>query len=190
MFENDTHKVENRVVSLSQPYVRPIVRGKANKPTEFGAKLHLSVDERGFARIEHLSFDPYNEGPMLIQALEAYKYRNGCYPERVLVDQIYRTTENIAFCKKNNIRISGPKLGRPTKDKQKRNKEAKIAAQDNLDSIQIERFFSTAKRRNGLGLITKKREDTSLSTIAMSILVTNIFGSFKRAVEELEKETE
>ena len=190
MFENDTHKVENRVVSISQPYVRPIVRGKANKPTEFGAKLHLSVDERGFARIEHLSFDPYNEGPMLIQALEAYKYRNGCYPERVLVDQIYRTTENIAFCKKNNIRISGPKLGRPTKDKKKRNKEAKIAAQDNVDRIQIERFFSTAKRRNGLGLITKKREDTSLSTIAMSILVTNIFGSFKLAVEELEKETE
>jgi hypothetical protein len=178
--------VENRIVSISQPYVRPIVRGKANKPTEFGAKLHLSIDERGFARIEHLTFDAFNEGPLLIAALEAYKYRHGCYPSRVLVDQIYRTRANIAFCKENGIRISGPKLGRPTPDKKQKRKDAKISSQDNVDRIQIERCFSTAKRRNGMGLITKKREDTSLSTIAMSVLTTNIFGSFKLALEELE----
>ena len=35
MYKNKTHKVENRIVSISQPYVRPIVRGKANKPVEF-----------------------------------------------------------------------------------------------------------------------------------------------------------
>ena len=189
MYENDTHKVSDRIVSISQPYVRPVVRGKASKPTEFGAKLHLSIDELGFARIEYLSFDAYNEGPMLIQALEAYKYHHGCYPSRVLVDQIYRTRPNIAFCQKNGIRISGPKLGRPAKDETIRKKDAKIAAQDNADRIQIERYFSTAKRRNGMGLITKKREDTSLTTIAFSVLVTNIFGSFKLAVEESETES-
>ena len=186
MFDNNTHTVENRIVSISQPYVRPIVRGKANKPTEFGAKLHLSIDERGFARIEHLSFDAFNEGPRLIAALEAYKYHHGKYPERVLVDQIYRTKDNISFCTKNGIRISGPKLGRPSSDGEQRKKEAKIAAKDNSDRIQIERYFSTAKRKNGMGLITKKREDTSLSTIAMSVLVTNIFGSFRLALEEFE----
>ena len=188
MFENSTHSVENRIVSISQPYVRPIVRGKANKPTEFGAKLHLSIDERGFARIEYLSFDAYNEGPMLQKALEAYKYRTGHYPARVLVDQIYRTKDNIAFCKQNGIRLSGPKLGRPTKDKAKNKAEKTTADKDNVDRIQIERFFSTAKRRNGLGLIDRKREDTSLMTIALSIMVTNIFGTFKLAVEEIEKE--
>lgn len=159
---------------------------KASKPTEFGAKIHLSIDEWGFARIEYLSFDAYNEGPMLIQALEAYKYHHGCYPARVLVDQIYRTKLNIAFCQKNGNRISGPKLGRPTKNEALRKKDAKTAAQDHTDRIQIERYFSTAKRRNGMGLITKKREDTSLTTIAFSVLVTNIFGSFKLAVEGLE----
>ena len=185
MFDNNTHTVENRIVSISQPYVRPIVRGKANKPTEFGAKLHLSIDERGFARIEHLTFDAFNEGPMLISALEAYKYRHGCYPARVLVDQIYRSRANISFCKENGIRISGPRLGRPTPDKKQKRKDAKISEKDNVDRIQIERYFSTAKRRNGMGLITKKREDTSLSTIAMSVLTTNVFGSFKLALEEL-----
>ena len=72
MHENNTHKVADLIVSISQPYVRPVVRGKTSKPTEFGAKLYLSIDEWGFARIEYLSFDAYNEGPMFIQALEAY----------------------------------------------------------------------------------------------------------------------
>lgn len=44
MYDNNTHVVEGRIVSISQPYVRPIVRGKASRPTEFGAKLHLSID--------------------------------------------------------------------------------------------------------------------------------------------------
>lgn len=123
---------------------------------------------------------------MLIEALNAYHYRNNCYPKRVLVDQIYRTTDNIKFCKEHDIRISGPKLGAPYKDKDKARKTRKKEAQDNTDRIEIERYFSTAKRRNGLGLINRKREDTSLSTIAMSILVTNIFGTFKHAVEEFE----
>ena len=184
MFDNNTHKVENCIVSISQPYVRPIVRGKAKSPTEFGAELHLSVDENGFGRIESLSFDAYNEGPMLIDALNAYKYRNNCYPERVLVDQIYRTHGNIRFCKEHNIRISGPKLGRPTKDAAIVRKDRITANRDTTDRIEIERYFSTAKRRNGMGVINKKREDTSLSSIAMSVMVANLFGSFRSAIEE------
>ena len=186
MYDNRTHKVDNRIVSISQPYVRPIVRGKAKSPTEFGAKLHLSIDETGFGRIEYLSFNAYNEGPMLIDALEAYHYRTGYYPERVLVDQIYRTRTNIQFCKEHGIRMSGPKLGRPSKDAQVLKKDRKTARIDNADRIEVERYFSTAKRKNGMGVINKKREDTSLSTIAMSVLVTNIFGTFKLAVEEFE----
>lgn len=186
MYKHNTHKVADRIVSISQPYVRPIVRGKTNKPVEFGAKLHLSIDENGFGRIEYISFDAYNEGPRLIDALNAYKYRTGCYPARVLVDQIYRTRDNIRFCKENNIRISGPKLGRPAKNNSNNRKDRKIAAQDNVDRIEVERYFSTAKRKNGMGSINRKREDTSLTTIAMAVLVTNIFGSFKRAVSEIE----
>jgi hypothetical protein len=190
MYENDVHQVANRIVSISQPYVRPIVRGKVSKQTEFGAKLHLSVDERGFARIEHLSFDAYNEGALLQNALEAYKYRNHCYPKRVLVDQIYRTQDNIGFCKKNEIRISGPKLGRPSSNEETNRQIAREMAKDKSDRIEIERYFSVAKRRNGMGLISRKRKDTSLTTIALSVLVTNIFGSFQSAVsEEQEQKT-
>ena len=116
MYENNTHIVENRIVSISQPYIRPIVRGKAKSPTEFGAKLDLSIDEHGMARLEKLSFDAYNESDVLITALENYHKRTGHYPERVLADQLYRNRKNISFCKEHGIRLSGRALGRPKND--------------------------------------------------------------------------
>ena len=116
MYENKTHTVNDRIVSISQPYIRPIVRGKAKSPVEFGAKLDLSVDETGMCRLEKLSFNAYNESEVLKSAIENYKKRTGHYPERVLVDQIYRNCENITFCNSLGIRISGKKLGRPKKD--------------------------------------------------------------------------
>ena len=39
MLEHNVHTVKDRIVSLSQPWIRPIVRGKAKSPTEFGAKI-------------------------------------------------------------------------------------------------------------------------------------------------------
>ena len=57
MHANKTHTVENRIVSISQPYIRPIVRGMSKVPAEFGAKLDLSV-ENGLGRIEKISFVP------------------------------------------------------------------------------------------------------------------------------------
>lgn len=32
----------DRIVSINQPHIRPIVRGKAGKPVEFGAKISAS----------------------------------------------------------------------------------------------------------------------------------------------------
>ena len=173
MFENNTHSVENRIVSISQPYIRPIVRGKAKSPVEFGAKLDLSVDETGMCRVEKLSFDAYNESAVLKTAVENYKQRTGYYPERVLVDQIYRNRENITFCSSLDIRISGKKLGRPKKDTDSK-AEKKIAYQDNTDRIEVERKFSLAKRKFGLGLLLTKREDTTRASIVLSVIAMNI----------------
>lgn len=96
----------------------------------------------------------------------------GHYPRRVLVDQIYRTRDNRRFRRKHNIRISGPKLGRLSKDK----KSSREEYQDNIDRIEVERFSSTGKRCNGVGLIMTKLAETTLSSIALSVLVTNLFA--------------
>lgn len=113
MYDNKTHSVDHRIVSITQPWLRPIVRGKVKTPVEFGAKLDLSIDSEGYSRIEKISFEAYNESTCLIEAIENFKERTGYYPERVLADQIYRTRENRSFCSDHGIRLSGPKLGRP-----------------------------------------------------------------------------
>ena len=171
MYLNNVHSVPNRIVSISQPYIRPIVRGKAKAPVEFGAKLDMSIDETGFARLERLSFDAYNESDVLIESIKKYHQRTGHYPERVLVDQIYRNRNNRAFCKEHNIRISGTALGRP---KQETDAIRKQAYTDNTDRIEVERGFSLAKRCYGLGLIRTKLDTTTRSSIALSILAMNV----------------
>ena len=72
MYDNKVNRVDNRIVSISQPWIRPIKRGKVKAPTEFGGKYDVSIDENGFARLEKLSFDQYNESTILTDALERY----------------------------------------------------------------------------------------------------------------------
>ena len=115
--------------------------------------------------------EAFNESEKLQEALIRYHERTGRWPERILVDQIYRTRANIAFCKEHGIRISGPKLGRRPKDDKQKQSDKKTLRKDNNDRIGVERFFSLGKRCNGMGLITTRLEETSLT-----VLVTNLFG--------------
>ena len=115
MIDNRTNSVENRIVSISQPHVRPIVRGKTNAKVEFGAKVAISIIG-GYAFVDHLSWEAYNESEDLIPMIEKYRKTYGYHPEAVMVDKLYRNQKNIVFCNSKGIRISGPKLGRPKKD--------------------------------------------------------------------------
>lgn len=177
MYKSKVHTVPDRIVSISQPWIRPIVRGKVKAPVEFGAKLDVSIDNEGYGRLEKISFDAYNESGCLIEAVERYRLRTGKYPERVLADQIYRTRVNRAYCKEHGIRLSGPKLGRPSPDaKTDRKQEYK----DNTDRIEVERYFSRSKRCYGLGCIVTKLEETQLTSIALSVFVSNLFRIQRR----------
>ncbi|MCF1684747.1 hypothetical protein LQF67_04015 [Tetragenococcus halophilus] len=110
MYDNHTHSVDDRIVSFHQPWLRPIVRGKAKASVEFGAKFDMSL-EQGIARLEYTSFDAYNESDILVSAIRRYHDRHGAYPERVLADKIYRNRGNLNYCKDRGIRLSGPALG-------------------------------------------------------------------------------
>ena len=170
MYDNHTHSVPDRIVSVSQPFVRPIVRGKAGKPVEFGAKLDISVVD-GWTRLECCSFDAYNEAGNLQAMVERFRAREGHYPSRILADKIYRNRENLSYCKERGIRLSGPALGRPRKD------DIRDKAQDYLDEcerVEVERRFSLAKRKCGMGLVTAKLQETAAHVIAMSVLVLNL----------------
>lgn len=170
MYDNHTHSVSDRIVSVSQPFIRPIVRGKAGKPVEFGAKLDISVSD-GWTRLECWSFDAYNEATKLIETIERYRTREGHYPERILADKIYRNRENLSYCKLHRIRLSGPALGRPKKDEQRDRRQTYL---DQNERIEVERQFSLAKRKCNLGKVKTKLEGTVGFTLAMSIVVLNL----------------
>ena len=177
MYDNRVHSVEHRIVSISQPWLRPIVRGKVKAPVEFGAKFDVSLDSEGYGRIEKISFEAYNESTCLIEAIERFRERTGYYPERVLADQIYRTRENRSYCKEHGIRLSGPKLGRPSATAKASKKQE---YQDNTDRIEVERTFRLSKRCYGMSCITTKLEETQLTSIALSVFVTNLFRIQRR----------
>ena len=104
MYQTKTHHVADRIVSIHQPHVRPIVRGKERAYAEFGSKVNVSLVD-GFSFIDHLSWDAFNEGQYLEDSVEKYKQTHGYYPEEVLADQIYCTRAHRHKLKEKGIRL-------------------------------------------------------------------------------------
>jgi IS5 family transposase len=170
MIDNRTNSVEDRIVSISQSYVRPIVRGKTTAKVEFGAKVAISIIS-GYSFVDHLSWDAYNESEDLITVIKKYKQTYGCYPEAVMVDKLYRNQKNIVFCNSKGIRISGPKLGRPKKD------ELIDKTQEYKDSgirNAVEGKFGEGKTVYGLNRIKAKLKETSETVINLAFWVMNL----------------
>ncbi len=107
MYHHNVRRCDDRIVSISQPYVRPIVRGKQDKPVEFGAKLSASLTGEGLAHVDVLRWSAFNEGADLERQVEAYKARYGHYPEVVLGDPVYGTQANRRYLKAHGIRFAG-----------------------------------------------------------------------------------
>jgi hypothetical protein len=172
MLDTNTHRVADRIVSLSQPWIRPIVRGKSKAPTEFGAKISISI-VNGYIFLDRMSFDAYNEGESeeFIRVVEAYRTRFGYYPERILADKIYRSKPNRNYCKEHGIRLSGPKLGRPGKDNAE---EIRQELREIGERNEVEGKFGTGKRKFGLSLIMAKLKETTGAMIGMDIFVLNM----------------
>ena len=165
-----THNVSDQIVSVSQLFVRPIVRGKVGKPVEFGAKLDISVID-GWTRLECCSFDAYNEAGNLQEMTERFRAREGHYPSRILADKIYRNRENLSYCKAHGIRLSGPALGRPKKG-ETRDKAPNY--RDECEGVEVERGFSLAKRECSMEPVTAKLRETAAHVIAVSVPVLNL----------------
>lgn len=181
MYEQNTHKMADRIVSINQPYVRPIVRGKSGKEVEFGAKTSVSVVD-GYVYLDRLNWDAYNEGGDLIPQIEYFKERFGYYPEWVSGDKIYGNRENRAYMKKHNIKYTGVALGRRLKELTQERKELEKARKNKAKQrSQVEGVFGVGKRKYDLGLVKARTKETSESWIAMVYLVMNI-SRFMRVI--------
>jgi len=164
MYDEHQHTIEDRIVSIHQPHVRPIVRGKTTAKVEFGAKIHVSIID-GISFLDEISWDAFNEGSHMEQYVEKYKARFGCYPRELLADKIYCTRFNRAWLKEKGIRLIAKPLGRPA------------AVQNHVSPGErnpIEGKFGQAKTAYGLDRIKARLRNTSESWIASIILVLNL----------------
>jgi hypothetical protein len=175
-YDNPKEQVPDRIVSVRQPHVRPMVRGKAGTPVEFGQKLGLSVVD-GFTFIDEQCFRNFAEGNTLRASAEKFKRRHGVYPKAILADKTYRNRDNINFCKGNGIRLSGPRLGRPKVSELEADREQ--AYRDGCERNMVEGRIGVNKRRYGLDLIYARLEQTGEVEAAMNILCMNMAFALK-----------
>ena len=177
MHRTHTKSIPHRIVSIHQPHVRPIVRGKDKAKVEFGSKLQVSL-VNGFAFIDRLNWEAFNEGQWLQDSVERYKWRFGYYPKEVLADQIYCNRENRRWMKEKGIRLKAKPLGRP----------AATAVAVHLSPGErnpIEGKFGQGKLAYGLDCIKAKLKETSESWIACIALVLNLVNMTRHALLSL-----
>ena len=185
MYDEHTHKVEGRIVSIAQPWLRPIVRGKANAPVEFGAKA-ATVRIGGFSFMIHMDYENFPEAQYLEKSVEEYRRIFGFYPSAVIGDRVYGNRYNRNYCKSKGIRLSGPGLGRKRDDA--RDAELEMIYRDSCKRNAIEGDYGTEKRKYRLGRIMAKLDNTTLTAISVGNFVKNAESLRKNRVVEAAKQ--
>lgn len=170
MYDERSRRCPDRIVSISQPHVRPIVRGKQGKKVEFGSKLGLSLFG-GYLTHQTLSWDAYNEAGDLQKQAEAHRLLTGAWPELIQCDKIYHTNDNRSWCKQRGIRMTALPKG------PKKNKTAYQKRKDRMEYAErnhIEGRIGNAKQALSLNQIKAKLKDTSGTWIAATLFVLNL----------------
>lgn len=189
MHQNKVKKIAHRVVSLYKPYLRPIIRGKANmaggKRVEFGAKVHtLQVD--GVSFIEHLSFEAYHEGIRMWNAIGRHKRYFGKICKQYGGDRIYATNKNRKKASKLGIMTSFRRKGRPAKNEKERQKMRGILS--TARATILEGSYGNEKNHYLLKKVKARTQQTEIFWIFLSIHTANAVKIAKRRANKKEEE--
>ena len=171
MWETKTNRIDDRIVSLYQPHIRCIVRGKAGAPYEFGPKVAVSK-VNGFVHIDEISFDNFNEGQTLPSIVERYKELHGVYPISVRADKIYQTRDNKKFCTGLGIRLSGKPLGRPKNELDPTSIE--LRKEDFVKRLEIEGVIGVLKTRYGFDKLMTRLPESQKASIGLVFFAMNL----------------
>ena len=182
-FESDDPResIPDRIVSVSKPYVRPIVRGKESKNVEFGAKCNnIMVD--GLSFIEKLSFNAFNEGTRLKHCVKMHKRLFGVDVSKIGGDTGYAGKDNRDFCKEYGIETSFVKRGRPSRTP----KEKDFVRQElaRVRATTMEGSFGTQKRHYSMSRIKARKKETEILYIFFGIHTANVTLLAERLMEQ------
>lgn len=162
-------EIRHRVVSIDRPYIRPIVRGKENRRVEFGAKVNnIQID--GISFIEHHSFEAFNEGIRLKQAVEYQEELTGVKVTEVGADTIYANNDNRKYCAKKEITTSFVRKGPKPKEDETRTARRIIG---NLRATLMEGSFGNQKQHYGATRIAARNKASETLQLFFAIHMAN-----------------
>jgi hypothetical protein len=182
-FENDNPResIPDRIVSISKPYVRPIVRGKEVKPVEFGAKCNnIQVD--GISFIEKLSFNAFNEGTRLEHCIKMHKRLFKVDAKKIGGDTGYAGTANRNLCKEMGIQTSFVNRGRPSAEMQEKDYVRQELAR--VRATAMEGSFGTQKEHYDMRRIKARKKKTEILYIFFGIHTANVVHLAERLAEQ------
>ena len=179
--DDPRESIPDRIVSVSKPYVRPIVRGKEVKSVEFGAKCN-NIQMDGISFIEKLSFNAFNEGTRLKHCIKMHKRLFGVDVKKIGGDTGYAGTENRDYCKEKGIQTSFVKRGRPSQEK----KEKDFVRQElaRVRATAMEGSFGTQKEHYDLRRIKARKKATEILYIFFGIHTANVVHLAERLLEQ------
>jgi transposase, IS5 family len=182
-FKEPESKIDNRIVSLHKPYVRPIIRGKENKPLEFGAKVHIyQVDNFDF--IEHVNFNNFNETTRFESTIDHHQLHFG--PVRqAAADRIYHTNKNRNICSQREINHNFTPKGAPLKDETIAKQKRKLREILSVDrGTRLEGAFGNVKNHY-LGRANKARsQENEIIWIFFCVHAANASKMSKRVFDK------
>jgi hypothetical protein len=163
-------KIKDRIVSLSKPYIRPIVRGKETKSVEFGAKVNkLQID--GISFIEHFSYDAFNEGTRLQKCIALHRQLFGKCSHHS-ADKIYATNANRTYCSAGTIVTNFIPKGRQKEHLVEQSKVMR-AALDKERGTRLEGSFGNEKNHYLLQKVNARNAITEKCWIFFGMMTAN-----------------
>lgn len=173
--------IADRIVSLQQPQVRPVVRGKDGKAVEFGPKSHISLVD-GFAFLDVCQFSPFNEGIRLAESLDFHRKRFDQLPSELMADQIYANRANRAYLSELQIEHSFPAIGRPPNAPDQAYKRSKADTRKRQRKRNhIEGVFGVLKEHFRLDKIRWTVPDGHLMQIQLGLAAFNLKSALAKA---------
>lgn len=177
MWKTKARSTANRIVSLHLPRVRPIVRGKDGHNVEFGPKALLSW-VGGFAFLDRLEFEAYNEGQHLKESLERYRERFGDYPPDSTGDGIFGSRDNRDVLKGLKVRGGFKALGRPPKECE--SEKRWLRKKRGLRNSRMEGIIGHGKGHFGLDRIRYTIPDGEEMWTRMGLIGMNLMTAIKK----------
>jgi len=166
----EVDQIKDRIVSLSKPYIRPIVRGKETKAVEFGAKVNkLQVD--GISFIEHFSYDAFNEGTRLQKCIALHQQLFGKCTHHS-ADKIYATNANRKYCTGKKIVTNFEPKGKQKVQHIEQNKTMR-AVLNKERGVRLEGSFGNEKNHYLLQKVNARNALTEKCWIFFGMMAAN-----------------